>query len=465
MVKFLKKIIFSIFIFFIVIWTINYSFWENNKYISLHPLSSSYDVKKFQKFFKALNIYKWDIDWKYKNIKPYIINFQLKNNIIKNKKVDGAGYVWPKTYNFFINKYWYKFKQAYSKYFKITEASIENENCFVVSAYYSPLPGQKRYSTKSYKWDIRLNWNWTHWASWAAVHPWFIAAPSSYPFWTKIQIEWLGIWVVEDRWGAIVKKGVKWHNCDRLDIWMWYWDKWLIRALKWWKKEVKWKILNKTSKITIIFPTEYKKYLAQKVSPESKKEDIKSMQDLLYKAKIYDWKKDWKYLSFKKSIISFQIKNKIIKNKNDYAAGYIGPQTIKALEKQYPKIFIVIRRDEIEENKNKIKINKIETENKNWTVPEKIIKKKENIIITKNSIEEKIIAKYKISIKQKGQIEIISTKLKNKINKLYKNNNLKKKTEINKIRRKVEKVIGKIKNVKTKNQLIYLKDILKEMSK
>jgi hypothetical protein len=130
----------------------------------------------------------------------------------------------------------------------------DNEDqCFIVTAYYSPLEWQKKYNTWSYWWDIRLNWDWKHTASWKKVFTWLLAAPRSYEFWTKIYLEWLWVWEVEDRWWAIKSSSETWHECDRIDVWMWYWDEWLERALKWWIKEVKWRIVANDTEISIDF--------------------------------------------------------------------------------------------------------------------------------------------------------------------------------------------------------------------
>jgi len=433
MINISKKIILTLFLLLFIYWTNINTFWastQKSQYISLHPLSSSYDVKKFQEFFKALKIYPGEINWKYSSIKPYIITFQVENEIITNKKEEWAGYVWPKTYKYFNSKYWEKFVKVYNKYFKIKDPLINQEKYFIVSAYYSPLPKQKRYSTWTYSWDIRLNWNWTHWASGVGVHPWFIAAPSSYPFWTKIQLDGLWIWVVEDRWWAIVRKWVRWHDSDRLDIWMGYWDEWLNRALKWWKKKVKWKLLEKETEITIQFNTEYKKYLAIKIKPESNKEDILKIQKLFTNAKLYTWKIDGNYNSIENEIINFQIKHKIIKNKNAYSAGYIWPKTIKKLEEIYPKVFILIVR--------KKDVNK--------TVYVK------NLNLDKYSI----ITKYNITTKSKNEIE----KFKILLDKKLSSNKIEKDISINKIKWKLEFLIKKTKKQNLKNKLLYLKDIL-----
>ena len=433
--SFLKLLLSAILVLFIFSLN-NFTFWSytpKNQYISLTPQTSKNTVIKFQKFFKALKIYPWKIDWKYSSIKPYITKFQLKHKIIKSKNDNWAGYIWPKTYNFFEKKAGNKFYKAYLKFFpELKEDKIENQKCFIVSAYYSPLPNQKKYSTKSYQWDIKLNWSWIKWASWHNVHPWFIAAPKAYPFWTKIQLEWLWVWVVEDRGGAIVRKWVRWHECDRLDIWMWYWDAWLNRALKWWKRKVSWKIIDKNSKITISFPSEYREYLAVKIKPESSKSDLEKMQKLFKQAKLYNWKIDWKYSSFKNSIIDFQVKNKIIANKNDYAAGYIWKKTISKLEEIYPQIFIYVRKEDIKNDENKPKEKKFEKENKTWIIPKK-------------KIIKKISLWYKLTDKQKNNLDKILKKIKKKSKRNRK-----------KIRKKLILAMTKIKNEKIKIQINYL---------
>jgi len=97
---------------------------------------------------------------------------------------------------------------------------------FVVTAYYSPLENQEYYLTWDYVSEKRLNWQWIRWASWKWVFSWMLAAPKNYKFWTKIYLEWLWIWVVEDRWWAIVNAWKRWYSSDRIDVWVWYGDEW-----------------------------------------------------------------------------------------------------------------------------------------------------------------------------------------------------------------------------------------------
>ena len=70
---------------------------------------------------------------------------------------------------------------------------------FIVTAYYSPLPGQSFYFKGNYEAEKRLNGNGTHGASGAPVYTGMIAAPKSYDFGTQIFFEGLGVGTVSDR--------------------------------------------------------------------------------------------------------------------------------------------------------------------------------------------------------------------------------------------------------------------------
>ena len=109
---------------------------------------------------------------------------------------------------------------------------------FLISAYYSPLPNQEKYATGSYEKDIRLNGEGVHAADGIKVYPGMVAAPSSYPFGTKMYIPGVGTVAVHDRGGAIVHSGERANVYDRLDVWMGYGDMGLKRALNWGKRAV-----------------------------------------------------------------------------------------------------------------------------------------------------------------------------------------------------------------------------------
>jgi len=115
-------------------------------------------------------------------------------------------------------------------------APIGNVKTYIISAYYSPLPGQAKYVTGSYEGDIRLNGGGVHGADGTSVYPGMIAAPSTYAFGTKMKIPGIGTVSVHDRGGAIVHSGERGNAYDRLDVWMGFGDKGLKRALNWGKR-------------------------------------------------------------------------------------------------------------------------------------------------------------------------------------------------------------------------------------
>ncbi len=82
-----------------------------------------------------------------------------------------------------------------------------------------------------------------------------LAAPKDYEFGTKIWISGLGTGSVEDRGGAIVNKGVRGHEFDRVDIWMGSGEAGLARALAWGKRTVKARIY-KDSQVQVRFDTD-----------------------------------------------------------------------------------------------------------------------------------------------------------------------------------------------------------------
>ncbi len=130
--------------------------------------------------------------------------------------------------------YWFDFK---------TECT---EQTFVVTAYYSPSDDQAFYYKGTSVDEKILNWNGTHGASGKPVFNWMLAAPSTYAFGWKIYFPALWIWEISDRGGAIVHAWEREYNNDRIDIWMWKWEEWLIRALTFGKRTVVWYYCDKS---------------------------------------------------------------------------------------------------------------------------------------------------------------------------------------------------------------------------
>lgn len=102
------------------------------------------------------------------------------------------------------------------------------EQEFVLTAYYSPLPGQCCYVRGGYEADKILNGEGHTAADGTKVYPGMLAAPPSYAFGTRIALPGLGTMTVHDRGGAIQVLGTDAH---RLDVWAGYGEEGLARAL------------------------------------------------------------------------------------------------------------------------------------------------------------------------------------------------------------------------------------------
>ncbi len=236
------------------------------------------------------------------------------------------------------------------------------EKTFIISAYYSPIKGQKKYVTGSYYGDIRLNGGGVRGADGTPVYPGMIAAPKGYSFGTKMQIPSLGTVAVHDRGGAIVLAGVRSNAHDRLDVWMGYGDSGLTRALKWGKRTLSVKILGTSSKIAENvflegFSQSEKNIVANTLTPEikspndlspkatpsiafkastlnpgTKGEDVKKVQEILKNLNYYQGNISSIFDNpTRKAVAKFQVTEKIVASETSFGAGYIGPKTLKML--------------------------------------------------------------------------------------------------------------------------------------
>ena len=256
----------------------------------------------------------------------------------------------------------------------------DNDTFFVVTAYYSPLPNQEHYSysvytkrERTFQEEKRLQWQWIRWASWKKVFSWMLAAPANYKFWTKIHLEWLGVWEVADRWGAIVNKWVRWHSYDRVDVWMWYWDEWLKRATFWWKRTVKGKFLSSNEVVTlnyskipspnwVIKSKAFKKIILNIFNRKLfKKEEFSELQKTLKELSYYNWAIDWKYESVRSAVYNFQLNKKIVSSKSSPWAGQYWPITRKALKTEFDNY--LRKKESIKANIKKIELAKINIKN------------------------------------------------------------------------------------------------------
>lgn len=212
---------------------------------------------------------------------------------------------------------------------------------FIITGYYSPLPGQEHYATGSYESDIYLNGNGTNGADGTPVYPGMIAAPKTYDFGTKMHIPGIGTVAVHDRGGAIQVAGERGNAFDRLDIWMGHGDIGLQRALDWGKRTVDVIVYGINDEVaeevyfesyydietivytTILSPLEFPNDLFY----GSEDEDVLKMQEYL---------QSWGYLSeangsydseTAQAIYDFQIDFDIVSSPDELGAGHFGINT------------------------------------------------------------------------------------------------------------------------------------------
>ena len=380
------------------------------------PASSSDKIIKLQNLFTSLELYNGPINGEYSSIEWNLVSYQISAGIIENSDSWGAGYFWTKTLEALQDQFNDRFINALNLIEK--QKPTLGERDFVVTAYYSPLPGQSRYTTGTYAGDIRLNGGGKVTASWKGVFPWLLAAPRNYDYGTKIYFEGIGVWVVEDRWGAIVNAGERWYSSDRIDIWMWYGDEWLNRALKWWKRTVSWRVIDASANISIQFDeSPVETYANLRVWPDSSQNEIQQLQTLLREIEIYEWDIDGSYASVARPLVQYQIDVGIISWNDHDHAGYFGPRTIAHLRKQYGWGLFA----------------------SSWDV-----------------------LSYDIAISDTDQQKMsqIRDLLEQRIKKTTKNNSVIKQKTYSSLQKKLQSIIDAEKNIKNKNRIKYLKAIL-----
>lgn len=107
---------------------------------------------------------------------------------------------------------------------------------FVVTAYYSPLPGQSAYFRGDYDEEIEFNGKGIAGADGTPVYAGMLAGPPTYDFGTVVDLPGLGIGTVHDRGGRIIEWG---EDIHRIDIWMGSGEEGLARALAWGARRIK----------------------------------------------------------------------------------------------------------------------------------------------------------------------------------------------------------------------------------
>lgn len=222
------------------------------------------------------------------------------------------------------------------------------ETTFTITAYYSPIEGQKRYIKGSLEADKKLNGNGTHGADGTPVFPGMIAAPKTIPFGTKMLIPGIGTVAVHDRGGAIVPAGERGQKFNRLDVWMGSGDEGLNRALRWGRRNVKVVVygvdanIEENIDLSSISSADLPGHSAAVTSVDNPADYGLGDQD----SEITTLKQNFQKLGYFKGAVSdtfdqelynavlkFQLDYEIIDSNNDFGAGFFGPQTRKVMNK------------------------------------------------------------------------------------------------------------------------------------
>lgn len=208
---------------------------------------------------------------------------------------------------------------------------------FVISGYYSPLPNQEHYFKGTYERDVRLNGEGVHAADGSTVYPGIAAAPSTFPFGTKMAIPGIGVVAVHDRGGAIKN--------NRIDVWMGEGEVGLQRALGWGMRTIDVTVygLNDDVKESVNFEnitladlskfsvvTEHFRY---DLAEEDEGYEVLELQRFLKKLGYGDIETTGYFGSETVAAVKkFQLDQQLISSDTDPAAGNFGPRSRVALE-------------------------------------------------------------------------------------------------------------------------------------
>lgn len=216
------------------------------------------------------------------------------------------------------------------------QASTPYVKTFKITGYYSPLPGQQRYSTGAYDTDITLNGRGIAGADGTPVYYGMVAAPYTYAYGTKLFIPGIGNCAVHDRGGAIVTS-YETGSYDRLDIWMGYGDEGLDRALRWGMRTVDVTVygIDESIKESVGFanyPQSKEAYKPIKTWSPAKDTDVLALQNDLNILGYLEPQEDGNFTQkyderTKDAVLNFQMDFEIIQSKNDFGAGFYGPRT------------------------------------------------------------------------------------------------------------------------------------------
>jgi len=206
------------------------------------------------------------------------------------------------------------------------------QKTFIITAYYSPLPGQEFYVTGSLAGDKRLNGNGTNGADGTPVYPGMIAAPSTYGFGNRVSCPGYIDGEIHDRGGAIVKAGVRTNAHDRLDFWAGHGDDALRTALFWGRRTLS----------CTVYPPGYSEFQQYVSLPNAPKQYGTAQKVVRTSTTSISYGIPTRYKNILSDLgydpddnasrIAFQLRHNIISSPDESVAGNIGPQTKAKLD-------------------------------------------------------------------------------------------------------------------------------------
>jgi hypothetical protein len=206
-----------------------------------------------------------------------------------------------------------------------------------------------------------------------------------------------------------------------LDIWVWYWDEWRIRAKTWWKRLVKWYIVDDDYDVNIELEKSILwQYQNLKIDAEAPTtESVKKLQTLFLELWLYAGDVDWNFNSIKDVLVDYQLSKWIIYSRDSVEAGYFWKKTFDALKNDY---WI-----------------------SGWLFVEKYLIPGDNVAL---------------SIEKKEGMKLIKQKLDDILNEKFDGNDLRIQVFKWELRRALNDVIERLDNIWRRNELRYLIEIM-----
>jgi len=193
---------------------------------------------------------------------------------------------------------------------------------FVVTAYYSPLPGQSRYHKSNYREEVMLNGLGKVTASGSSIYKGVVAAPSTLAFGTLIEIDGVGFFRVEDRGSAIQN----WDEEIRIDVWKGFGEDAMNQSMHWGiRNRQGWVYPNAVNNIT--------PYLFNSnLGIGSSGRDVENLQYQLKQLGFFNHSVTGYYGDITAdSVYEYQLFKNIVPNREFLGAGNLGPGTRRRL--------------------------------------------------------------------------------------------------------------------------------------